>query len=316
MQMEAVNAKQMECTEQEGTNPEGVRGEMCFDIRVPLQYRWSGRFVAKDGNWKHMERQLVDYELIVMEKGTLYIEDEWGQYELEEGQFLLMKPAGIQRGYRPSKCRFYWMHFMPGTEEDCGGNGQSESKRRNDDETAERESLGAKELRLPGQGTLKNADRLFVLLKQLQDSDLRYMNPLYNGYLATAILCEIANQLGADPSEKGGDGLQEKVDDYLFQHMDRSLSVGDLAKAFGYHEKYFSAIFKEKTGQSVKKYMDGRKVERAKYLLLNTDALVAEIADHLGYEDVQNFYHVFKKSTSCTPSEFRETYSKKQENNI
>ena len=311
MQMEAANAEQMECTDLKA-----VTGEMRFDVRVPLQYRWSGRFMAKDGNWKHMERRLVDYELIVMEKGTLYIEDEWGQYEVEEGQCLLMKPTGIQRGYRPSKCRFYWMHFLPGTEEACGVDGQNESKLRNGVENVDRESLGVKELWLPRQGTLKNADRLFVLLKQLQDSDLRYMNPLYNGYLATAILCEIANQLGTGPSEKGGDGLQEKVDDYLFQHMDSALSVGDLAKAFGYHEKYFSAIFKEKTGQSVKKYVDGRKVERAKYLLLNTDALVAEIADHLGYEDVQNFYHIFKKMTSCTPSEFRETYSKKQENNI
>lgn len=311
MQMEAVNAARVECTD-----GKEVMQEICFDVRVPLQYRWSGRFVAKDGNWKHMERQLVDYELIVMEKGTLYVEDEWEKYEAREGQCLLMKPGGIQRGYRPSKCRFYWMHFLPGTEVNGGGSGQNVIKLQNSVENAERGNLGAKELRLPKQGTLKNADRLFVLLKQLQDSDLRYMNPLYNGYLATAILCEMANQLGADASEERGDGLQEKVDDYLFQHMDCALSVGDLAKAFGYHEKYFSAIFKEKTGQSVKKYVDGRKVERAKHLLLNTDALVAEIAVNLGYEDVQNFYHVFKKMTSCTPSEFRETYSKKQENNV
>lgn len=296
MQMEAVNAepKQMERTDQEGATQ-----EICFGVETPLQYRWSGRFVAKDGNWKHMERQLVDYELIIMEKGTLYLEDEGRQYEMCEGQWLLMRPAEIQRGYRPSKCRFYWMHFMPGEATFDSGNG------------------AAREIRIPKRGTLKNADRLFVLLKQLQDSDLRYMNPLYNGYLATAILCEMANQLSAGPSGEGeDDGLQEKVDDYLFQHMNRSLSVGDLAKAFGYHEKYFSAIFKENTGQSVKKYVDGRKVERAKYLLLNTDALVAEIADNLGYEDVQNFYHVFKKMTSCTPSEFRETYSKKQENHV
>ena len=44
MQMDAVNTGQME-----STVLEGVTGEMRFDVRVPLQYRWSGRSVEQDG---------------------------------------------------------------------------------------------------------------------------------------------------------------------------------------------------------------------------------------------------------------------------
>ena len=260
--------------------------EIRIDTGVPVTYRWSGKFVGKDAGWKHMERQLVDYELMVMEKGTLYIEDEWERYEVREGEWLLMEPTKLQRGYQASKCRFYWMHFFPGAE---GGD---------------------KPLILPKQGKLKNTDRVYVLLKQLQDSDIRYMDPVYNGYLATAVLKELENQTGAGSMEAG---LRERVEDYLLEHMHQGISVGELAHHFGYHEKYFSALFKAETGQSVKKYVDGRKMERAKYLLLNTNALVLEIAESLGYEEVQNFYHVFKVFTNCTPTEFREIYSKKQE---
>lgn len=272
----------------------------------PMTYRWSGKFVGKDASWKHMERQLVDYELIVMEKGTLYVEDEWEHFEVHEGEWLLMEPTKLQRGWKASKCRFYWMHFFPWAGEEKAV------------------------ITLPKQGKLKNADRVYVLFKQLHDSDIRYMDPAYNGLLGTALLREVENQaklLDERRNEKQEDGctgrnaegedgsarLRDRVEDYLLMHLNQGISVGELAKAFGYHEKYFSTLFKQETGQSVKKYVDGRKMERAKYLLLNTDALVVEIAESLGYGEVQNFYHVFKSFTNCTPTEFRETYSKKQE---
>lgn len=276
----------------------GMEKMMKLDLGQPVTYRWSGRFVAKDDQWSHMERQLVDYELIVMEKGTLYVEDEWERYEVREGQYLFMEPTKQQRGWKKSKCKFYWMHFYTKAV-------KAESK--------------PLILEIPKQGDLKNPERLYVLMKQLQDADLRYMDPAGSGYFATTILFELRNQIQpsfAAAIEKQADDLRERVDDYLYRHLSEVLTVGMLAKEFGYHEKYFSTLFKEKTGRSVKQYVDERKVDRAKYLLLNTDAWVAEIAEHLGYADVQNFYHLFKKATNCTPSEYRNLYQKKQDYHV
>ena len=312
--------------------------QITMNLENPVTYRWSGKFVGKDASWKHMERALVDHELIVMEKGTLYVEDEWERFEVHEGEWLLMEPTKLQKGYQSSKCSFYWMHFIPHGEVK-GAKARTRKTEGKAGGTAEGKLDGLARITISKQGKLKNADRVYVLLKQLQDSDLRYMDPNYNGYLASAVLQEIANQAkgmeeGAENgSMRGGAGqvqgssgqargsagqagagsLREQVEDYLLTHMQRSISVGELAAHFGYHEKYFSSLFKEETGQTVKKFVDGRKMERAKYLLLNTDALVVEIAESLGFEEVQNFYHVFKTHANCTPSEFRETYSKKQE---
>lgn len=266
------------------------KNELRFPMDQPLSYRWSGRFVTENAAWKHMERQLIDYELMIMEKGVLFIEDEWGQYEIREGEYFLMAPTRVQRGYRASKCKFYWMHFLVTATEQDGQNG--------------------KYVTIPRRGELKNMERLFVLMKQLQDSDLRYMSPLYNDYLATAILLEIANQLKMNRTED--DAFLKRVEEYFVGHMDVAISVPMMAKDFGYHEKYFSKLFKKKTGVSVKKYIDDRKMERARYLLLNTNAYVNEIAEHLGFEDVQNFYHVFRKAANCTPSEFRRLYDGKK----
>lgn len=269
------------------------RKEM-IDLRIngTVEYRWAGRFTAKDSSWSHMERQLVDYELIVMEKGTLYLQSEEIKYELKDGEYLLMEPSEFQKGYKSSKCRFYWMHFLL------------------EEETGETHS------EIPRSGQLKNPERLYVLMKQLQDSDLRYMDKGLNACLATAVLHELTNQIRGGECAEQEEDLKSRVDEYVLSHMSEKLTVADLAKHFGYHEKYFAALFKEKAGNSVKKYVDSRKVERAKYLLLNTDAWVAEISEHLGFENVRNFYHVFKKETNCTPSEYRSLYSKKYENNI
>ena len=265
-------------------------------LEKPVIYRWSGRFAAQDAKWCHMERQLVDYELIVMEKGTLFIEDEWGQYEISEGEYILMAPTKLQKGTKPSKCRFYWMHFwLP-------------------------EGMDGLEECFPKQGQLQHPERLYVLFKQLMDFDLRYMDPLGSGYFATTILCELQNQLQESDEETdktaAKESLSARVDEYLVRHMAETISVGVLAREFGYHEKYFSALFKKETGRSVKQYVDERKLDRAKYLLLNTDAWVAEIAEHLGFGEVQNFYHQFKKAMNCTPSEYRELYRKKQDTHL
>lgn len=238
-----------------------------------------------------MERQLVDYELIVMEKGTLYIEDDQGQYEVREGEYLLMGPTSRQRGWKSSKCKFYWMHFWPEKEQEL-------------------DRIASK------QGMLKNVERVFVLMKQLQDSDLRYMDKALNAALAYAVLMELANQAEAYDIEIPASAFKTKVDEYLVEHLSEPISVEVIAKYFGYHSKYFSTMFKKNIGCSVKQYVDERKMERAKYLLLNTDGLIWEIAEHLGFGNVQNFYHVFKKENGCTPSEYRDIYSKKHENNI
>lgn len=285
---------------------------LTLDLEKPVTYRWAGKFAAKDASWIHMERQLVDYELIVMERGTLYVEDEWGKHEVREGQYILMEPTKLQRGYERSKCKFYWMHFR----------------------ITEPKADGGSQVTIPKHGQLKNPERLYVLFKQLQDADLRYMDGGCSGYFATTILYELANQVrnGMQPSEEGSENraesrdgqergaqdgsLRDRVDDYLYDHLSEVVTVGALAKEFGYHEKYFSTLFKKKTGLGVKQYVDERKVDRAKYLLLNTDAWVVEIAENLGYADVQNFYHVFKKATDCTPSEYRNLYQKKQDYHV
>lgn len=278
-----------------------------FHLNEPIHYYWSGKFVGNDKNWKHMERVLKDFELIVMEKGTLYIEDEWERYEIHEGEYLLMEPTACQRGYQSSKCSFYWMHFSIDRFEEVSVDGKFPLT------DLRREPPGNTEVVIERQGKLTSDQRIIILLKQLQDTELRYMDKDFCSFLSTGILYELSHQQRNPKNDEKEKNLVEQVSEYIVEHFHEELHVGQIAASFGYNEKYFSTAFRKKAGVGLKRFIDLKKMERAKYLLLNTNAWVVEIAETLGYQNVQNFYHIFRRETNCTPTEFRTIYGKKNE---
>lgn len=95
---------------------------------------------------------------------------------------------------------------------------------------------------------------------------------------------------------------------YVDQHYREKLRIRDLAKQFYMSEGHLSRQFKKKTGYTVNEYILSKRMGEAQRLLLFEQKDIKEIAALCGYEDVQYFYHVFRKSANCTPVEFREKY--------
>lgn len=69
---------------------------------------------------------------------------------------------------------------------------------------------------------------------------------------------------------------------------------------------YFSDLLKKETGKSALDHVHLEVIKRAKQMLLNSEASVAQIAYELGFEHPPYFSRLFKKKTGKTPSEFRE----------
>ena len=82
----------------------------------------------------------------------------------------------------------------------------------------------------------------------------------------------------------------------------RDLSLDDVAKAVFLSSGYLSIIFKDETGYTVLEYITYVRMQKAKGLLLQTPALkVKDIAEQLGYNNVQSFLRYFKKYYGETP---------------
>ncbi|WP_165971885.1 helix-turn-helix domain-containing protein [Paenibacillus piri] len=92
---------------------------------------------------------------------------------------------------------------------------------------------------------------------------------------------------------------------FVYNHLDRKISLEDAAEHLHLHPSYLSRLFKRETGENFVEYVTRMKMMRAKELLEITDKTVEEIAEMLGYENKNYFGKLFKAHTGILPNAFR-----------
>jgi AraC family transcriptional regulator len=132
---------------------------------------------------------------------------------------------------------------------------------------------------------------------------------------ADAMLLAIATQLlrlfgKVNAAPKGGiTGRQLRVVmDYVDAHLERALSVGDLATSVDLSEAHFSRAFKQTTGLAPIKFIAERRLERAKRMLADTPDSLSEIALACGFSDQAHFSRSFAQAFGVSPSALRKSF--------
>lgn len=93
---------------------------------------------------------------------------------------------------------------------------------------------------------------------------------------------------------------------YIQQHLDRHLTLQQVAGFVHVNPNHFSEMFKKETGQSYMEYVTRERMQRAANILLTTRKKISEVAGEAGYEDIKYFSQQFKRVMGCTPSEYRQ----------
>jgi len=75
-----------------------------------------------------------------------------------------------------------------------------------------------------------------------------------------------------------------------------------MAKELGFNRCYISTQFSKETGIPLKQYIQQRKIEEAKRMLVTSSWSIQRIADALGYT---SFCAAFQKQANCSPSDFQ-----------
>ncbi|WP_409345632.1 helix-turn-helix domain-containing protein [Paenibacillus sp. MBLB4367] len=91
---------------------------------------------------------------------------------------------------------------------------------------------------------------------------------------------------------------------YIEEHLDRPISVEQLAKLVHYNTNYFTRFFKSKMNMTPVQYLNKVRIEKAKTLLTTTDLTLSEIGEQVGME-VHYLSRVYKQYTNYSPGEFR-----------
>lgn len=103
--------------------------------------------------------------------------------------------------------------------------------------------------------------------------------------------------------------------EYIQKKLHTNFSEKDVAAYAKVSSPYLSTLFKKQTGQSLKEYINNKKIEEAKDLLRFSDQSFIDISNSLCFCSHSHFIAVFKKHTGLTPKEYRETYYGKKFDN-
>jgi len=101
------------------------------------------------------------------------------------------------------------------------------------------------------------------------------------------------------------DPVVARCRDAIDAEPERNWSVAGMATRCGVGAGQFTRRFKLLTGQAPRTYVQHRRLERAKALLLMTDQAVAEIATATGYGDIFHFSRRFRQHVGVSPTAFR-----------
>jgi transcriptional regulator GlxA family with amidase domain len=99
------------------------------------------------------------------------------------------------------------------------------------------------------------------------------------------------------------------VREWALAHLDRPLTVTDLAARACCGERTLSRRFVAETGQTPKRWLISARLQRARELLETTELSVERIAQESGFPSVGAFRACFAAALSTTPTAYRRTFT-------
>ncbi|WP_239257244.1 helix-turn-helix domain-containing protein [Listeria ilorinensis] len=102
----------------------------------------------------------------------------------------------------------------------------------------------------------------------------------------------------------------EKLDEifsYIEAHYKEPISLEEMARFTGFSIYYFTKFFKKNTGVTFVTFLNDYRLNQAKWLLINEEIPMAEVAEQVGFSSVKTFHHAFKRAMGIAPLKYRKT---------
>ncbi|MCH5192762.1 MAG: response regulator transcription factor [Oscillospiraceae bacterium] len=97
----------------------------------------------------------------------------------------------------------------------------------------------------------------------------------------------------------------ERVVQYIRSNYNSELRLEQLAAIFGYNRAYLGKVFHQYTGENFNNYLDSIRITEAKRLLEMDEYKVYEVAEMVGYTNINYFHNKFKKYVGISPLSYK-----------
>lgn len=149
---------------------------------------------------------------------------------------------------------------------------------------------------------------------QVNDNFLRMMceqfiharDPLLRESLLLTLLVYLSRK-PLEPTSMGGFNLgkRRRLIDYVEAHLERNISISDLAAQANCSVFHFVRLFRRSFDVTPYQYILQRRVERAKALLSCGSDSMERVASQCGFNSASQFSQTFSRIAGCSPSAFR-----------
>lgn len=114
-------------------------------------------------------------------------------------------------------------------------------------------------------------------------------------------LMEISKEISINSNNSSIKRIVKYVDTNYY----KDLKLETLAEIFNYNSAYLGKIFKNYTGVSFNTYLDKRRIDEGKKLLLEKNLKVYEVCELIGYKNIDYFHSKFKKYVGVSPLNYK-----------
>ncbi|MFB9279034.1 helix-turn-helix domain-containing protein [Cohnella cellulosilytica] len=123
--------------------------------------------------------------------------------------------------------------------------------------------------------------------------------------LVALLLAEAGTEIRVLPGRSSDVQRLDLIERYIEEHLAEPVSLEQVARHVHLHPNYLVRYFNKQFGVSPLKYLNRRRMQKARELLSSTSLSVKEVAERVGYADTNHFAKAFRRENSCSPTEYR-----------
>lgn len=271
-------------------------------------------------------RMIYDYEFNYIVEGEIEVLTEDKSVILGAGDVHIMRPLNWhKRIAKSSHVKYYNIHFdFLKSENFVDFSTYSEyvvpinrhvKRVERNDFLSDRPIFEPIDMYLPLKNTVKEGAKYLILLERIVEH-FKNKKPENELLVKADMLVLIAQIMQENRQEVEYKSIKNNPVTQFTQVLSGSYNekiyIGDLAEQSGMSQAQMRKIFKNVNGISPRDYLIGKRIAEAKVYLEEGTLTVAEIAEKVGYENVNYFSRLFKKRTGMSPTAYRASlYSEK-----
>ncbi|WP_036120144.1 helix-turn-helix transcriptional regulator, partial [Lysinibacillus sphaericus] len=157
---------------------------------------------------------------------------------------------------------------------------------------------------------LDRAEQMKIVWQQAHDKELKN---LHIKSLFYQFIYELLRQMHGQGIHPVKPDMVAQAVRYIEEHAHMPLTLDIIAQELGCSVGYLSKLFKEKMHTSPIHYLGEMRVNKAAALLVQTDATLQEIAEHVGYPDGHSLSRSFKRYKGVSPAQFKVAWRQKRQ---